>query len=54
MGVDLLSDRKLAASISGYRRIEEMYTTLNCRYATEILVRRAGNKKKAPRNLRGA
>src|SRR3984885_14475887 len=28
MGVDLLSDRKLAASISGHRRIEEMYTTL--------------------------
>ena len=46
MGVDLLPDRKLAASISGHRRIEGMYTTLNYRYATEILLKGRGKEKK--------
>jgi hypothetical protein len=47
MGVDLLPDRKLAASISGHRRIGQMYTTLNCRYATEICLEGAGKKSAA-------
>jgi hypothetical protein len=40
MGVDLLPDRKLAASISGHRRIGSMYTTLVRQYAIGKITQR--------------
>jgi hypothetical protein len=48
MGVDLLPDRKLAASISGYRRIGAMYTTPTGQYAIEIFKFSEPGTKRAP------
>jgi hypothetical protein len=44
--VDLLPDRKLAATISGKRRIGAMYTTLIRQYAIEISANLRKIKKK--------